>query len=300
MKHALLIAVFALFACATAPTSAHAACPPAGYDRARLDALKANSFTIADDAARNAFARALTACLADPDPHLRDEIAFEGFSSMLRHRQLTNETMLALEADLEARMAAPEGPGFERPFAALVMSEIARADRVQAYMTPEIRNRMLDASLRFFSSVHDYRGFDEHDGWRHGVAHGSDLLMQLALNPAFGKPELTRIRDAVGAQIAPARHFYIYGEGERLANPILYIAGRNVFSAEEWAAWIAPIANPAPLANWNAAYTSQAGLARVNDVKAFLFPLYINARLSQAPGLAALLPSVEAAVKALP
>src|SRR5262249_4854530 len=131
-------------------------------------------------------------------------------------------------------------------------------------------------------------------------AHGADLLMQLALNPAFGKPELTRIRDAVATQIAPVGHFYLYGEGERLANPILYIAGRNVFSADEWGAWIGAIANPAPLASWNDAYTSQAGLARVHDVKAFLFPLFIIARGSENPGLAALTPSAEAAVKALP
>ena len=40
--------------------------------------------------------------------------------------------------------------------------------------------------------------------------------------------------------------------------------------------------------------------ARVNDVKAFLFPLYINARLHPGEGMDKLTPAVEAAVKALP
>lgn len=84
--------------------------------------------------------------------------------------------------------------------------------------------------------MRDYRGFDDRQGWRHGVAHGADLLMQLSLNPAFGKPELTRIRDAVAAQVMPAGHAYVFGEGERMAAPIVYIARRGVFTEAEWTA----------------------------------------------------------------
>ena len=279
-------------------TPAFAACPPAGYDRARLDALKAADFALADDAARNALARAMSACLADPDPHVRDEITFEAYFTWMRHRQLTDATMLALESDLEARLTAPEGQGFERPFAALALAEVARADRVQAYLPAATRARLLIAAISYFTGIHDYRGFDESEGWRHGVAHGSDLLMQLALNPALTRDDLIRIRDAVATQIAPAGVFYQYGEGERLGNPILYIASRNFITEAEWTAWFAAIAarpeNPAQV------YSTQAGLARVHDVKAFLFPLWANVSLSQNAGIQAMKPGLEAALRALP
>ena len=40
------------------------ACPPEGYDRARLEAFKAGGWAIPEEQERNALARALTACLS--------------------------------------------------------------------------------------------------------------------------------------------------------------------------------------------------------------------------------------------
>jgi hypothetical protein len=288
-------AALLLCACAHAPASAQSPCPPAGYDRAALDALKANDWAIADDAARNALARAMTACVADADPTMRDGIAFEGLQHWLRAKQLTPATMLALADDLEARLTAPEGAGFERPFAALILSEVARADRIAPYLSASRRAQLLSAATAYVRGVTDYRGFDATEGWRHGVAHGSDLLLQLALNPALGRDDLIAIRDAVETQIAPDGHFYIYGESERLARPILYAAQRGLMTQEEWSAWFARFAtageNP---------FGSQDGLARRHNVNAFLNVLYVNAGLSQDADIRALLPGVEAALRAQP
>jgi Protein of unknown function (DUF2785) len=295
MKIRYALSMLALTALTVTP--ALGACPPAGYDHARLTALKADEFKVDDDVQRNTLALALTACLADPDPDLRDRIAFGAYHIWLRGKALTTDTMLALAADLEARLVAPEGPGFERPFAALVLSELARADRIEAYLPPARRTQLLEASLEWFTGVRDYRGFDEPEGWRHSVAHGADLLLQLGLNPAFGRDELVRIRDAVVRQIAPPGHFYIYGESERLAAPIIFIARRSVFSAEDWSAWFAQFAEPT---QWENAYWSQTGLAKRHDTMAFLSAVYVNARISEDAADNALLPGVEVALKAMP
>jgi hypothetical protein len=295
MKH-LALAVLFLAACATAPHAAQAQClPAAGFSRSELDALKTAEWQLADDARRDALARALTGCLGDPDPTLRDGIAFEAYAHWLRAQQLSNETMLWLADDLERRLSAPEGAGFERPFAALVLSEVARADRIEAYMTPARRAQLVDAAIAYFSSVRDYRGFDARDGWRHGVAHGSDVLLQLALNPALGRPELTRLRDAIATQLAPEGHAYTYGESERMMRPIIVIAQRGVFTPEEWQEWL--VRETAVSAD---AFTSQAGLSRRHNMMVFLSLLYTQANLSQNEADNALLPGAQAALRALP
>jgi hypothetical protein len=266
-----------------------------------LETLKAADWAVADDVARNRLARAMTACLSSPESAMRDGIAFEALQHWMRtDNALTHETLLAIGDELQARLTAPEGPGFARPFAALVLADFARTDRVHPWLTPERRASLLDASIDYFVHVRDYRGFDDQEGWRHGVAHGSDLLMQLALNPAFGKPELTRIRDAVAAQIAPAGHFYIYGEGARLANPILYLAGRGVFTEAEWTAWLDQVGSPAPLASWNDAYSHNADLARVHDVTQFMQTLYLVASLDSAAQDDVLIPGARAVILTLP
>lgn len=297
MKHlAFAATLLALSACVTPPAQAQSCLPAAGYDRAQLDALKAAQWALADDAARNSLARALTACLGDPDPTLRDGIVFEGLQHWLRAKQLTPQTMRALAADLEAQLTAPDPQGFRQPFAALVLSEVARADRIEAYLDPAARTRLLDTSLAYFTSVRDYRGFDAREGWRHGVAHGADVMLQLSLNPAFGKPELERIMAAIASQVSPHQHFYTYGEPERLARPIIFMAQRGLISEQEWTRWFAQFM---PAQNENL-YAAQAGLARRHNVNAFLYAVWLNAKLSETAADDALLPGAEAAIRAMP
>jgi len=294
MKHIALAAALLFAACGAAQAQTPR-CPPAGYTRAQLDALKAAEWALPDDAARNSLARAMTACVGSPDPTVRDGIAFEGLQHWMRARALSDETMLALADTLEAQLRANDRRGFTQPFAALILSEVARADRVQAFLTPERRTQLLNSSVAYLESVRDYRGFDEREGWRHGVAHGADLMLQLSLNPALGKPELERIAAAIATQVAPDAHFYIYGESERLARPIIFMAARGLISEEEWTRYFAQF----PTAGENM-FASQAGLARRHNVNAFLQTIWLNARISQNAADDVLLPGAEAAIRAMP
>jgi hypothetical protein len=298
MKHVFIAACAALAACAHTPAHAQSASclPVAGYDRAELDALKAAEWALANDAERNALALALTPCLGSPDPTLRDGIAFEALAHWLRAKQLTPETMRVLAADLETQLTAPDPQGFRQPFAALVLSEIARADRIDPYLDPAARSGLLDSALAYFSNIRDYRGFDEREGWRHGAAHGADLMLQLALNPAFGKPELERVMSAIAGQVAPNGHFYVYGEPDRLARPVVFMSQRGLLSEAEWARWFAQLI-PEPGENL---FASQAGLARRHNINAFLYAVWLNARLSESTADDALLPGAEAAIRAMP
>ncbi|HRP10453.1 MAG TPA: DUF2785 domain-containing protein [Terricaulis sp.] len=292
MKQLILAA--AAFVALAAPAYAQT-CPPAGHDRAQLEALKAGEWAMPNARARNRLALALTACVGSSDPALRDGIAFEGLQHWLRARALSNDTMLALADTLEGQLTSADPQGFTQPFAALILSEVARADRVEAFFTPARRAQLLNASIAYLESVRDYRGFDESEGWRHGVAHGADLMLQLSLNPALGKPELERIAAAVAAQVAPDAHFYIYGETERLARPIIFMAARGLISEEEWTRYFAQF----PTAGENM-FASQAGLARRHNVNAFLQTIWLNARLSQNTADDVLLPGAEAAIRAMP
>lgn len=304
MKYASLAAAFlTLSACATAPEPAAAqqasTCRPAGYDRAALDALKASEWAVADDAARNALALALADCLGDPDPAVRDGIAFEAISAWARARALTNETLATLNTTLQAKLTAPDSTGFQRPFAALVLSEVARTDRVQAWMSTEQRAQLVNASVAYLEAIRDYRGYDEREGWRHGVAHAADLMLQLVLNTNVDRTQLERIRAAIASQIAPNGQSYIYGESERLARPILYMAQRNVFTEAEWTAWLTALAGDQ--ASWGDRwYASQTGLSRRHNLTAFVSVIYINARVSGEAAFAPLLPGAEAAIRAIP
>lgn len=300
MKHGLLLSL-AASAVAWPSLASAQTCPPTGWDRPRLEALKSANFEIADAAERERFARALVACVASPDPVLRDGVAFDGLTHMLRGNQLTDPAKIAIAEDLLRRLGSRDPEGFEAPFAALVLSEIVRADRIQRYLPDALRDTIVDRAIDYVVGIRDYRGFDAREGWRHGVAHGADLLMQIAYNPHVADPtRLAHLRDAVGAQVGPTSHAYVYGEPERLLRPIVALAQRNAFTQDEWTQWFATLMSPAPFASWRDAVRSQEGLARRHNLQAFVYAAWLNARLSQSPADDVLLPGAEAAVRALP
>jgi len=271
-------------------------CIPAGWDRTKLDVLKAAEFGIVSDRERQAFAKAITACLASPDPELRDGIAYEALMTMLRAKQLSAETMKALLVDLTAKLEGPERDGFVQPFAALALSEVARADRVEAFLTEGELIALLVDAQRWFINVKDYRGFDEKEGWRHGVAHGADLLMQLALNPRIDAEGLRVIVSAVGVQVAPKGHAYVFGESERLARPVLFAAARGAMDDAKWTEWLKAIATPPE----GVEPYREAWLAWRHNTTALLQALYVNVTLGEDKADDVMLPGLEAALKEMP
>lgn len=256
-----------------------AACPPADYDRDDLLQLRQEGFAIKDDARRNSLARSLLACVADPDPELRDGVAFEGLSTWLRANALDAETYQILYSGLLLQLqAAPDGPAFRQPFAALILSEVARVDRLQASLSVDQRDLLVTAAADYLTKVEDYRGFSASEGWRHGVAHGADLALQLTLNEAVTAEQLKTLLQAVAHQVAPAGEvFYIYGEPGRLSRVVFYAHQRALLGPEFWQEWFAGILLPAPLQDWSQAYSSQQGLAKRHNTLAFLLAMHLNA-----------------------
>jgi len=241
---------------------------------------------------------ALVTCLASPDPGLRDEYAYTHLAELLRDQRPADEQLEFLSARLDQLLQQPDPVGVAHPFAILVFAEIARTDRIEAWMSPAQRQGLVDKAGNYLESVSDYRGFDPQVGWRHEVAHGADLAMQLALNPALSKAQQLQLMRAIARQVAPA-HAYRFGEPARLARPVLLIASGEEFEQEDWRAWFEELTNPAPLSGWEAAWQDTEGLARRHNLRAFALEIYLNASLSEQPGIQALQPHALGVLQAL-
>jgi hypothetical protein len=265
-----LVAALSFAACA-----AHAACPAA---------------------ARPELALQLLDCLALPDPHLRDEVGFGGLQKLMRGKQLDAATVQLIRVRLLAMLRTPDPAGFAPPFAALTLAEVARVDRIQPFLAPEERAGLVDAAVAYLAGVDDYRGFDEREGWRHGVAHGADLMLQLALNPQLQPAQADAMLAAIARQAVPAgEHFYRYGEGDRLSAPVYFLARRGFLSPAAWEQWLEGIVARLPREP-----RTQAALAARHNAAGFLGSLYVSTREGGDPGAEqALLPGLRKALREL-
>lgn len=290
----------AVLAALLVASSARAACPPAGETLASLQALKAARWQLAPDDAsrREALALGLVDCLASPDPALRDGLAFEGLSAWMRGKQLPPPALQAIRTRLLAMLAEPaDAEGFRQPFAALALAEVARVDRLQPFLSDAQRAELVDQGTRYLAGVRDYRGYDAREGWRHGVAHGADLMLQLSLHPQLQRAQGEAMLAAIAAQVLPAgEHAWRYGEPERLMAPVFYLARRGWWTAAEWEAWFDALA----ARRQKGPPFTQTTLAQRHDLGAFLQAFYVAVQESpDAEQKARLLPGLRKAIKAL-
>ncbi len=294
-----VIPVLVLMAAGAMPAFAQQACAPAGMDELALQEFRTRGFQVAEGEVRASLATALLPCLGSPDPVLRDETAFSAYSTWMRGKLLPVVTLRTLRDALYRMLDGADAQGFARPFAALVLAEIARTDRIEPWMTAAERAAMVARANAYLAAVRDYRGFDQRAGWRHAIAHGSDWLMQLTLNPALTRVQLDAVLAAIALQVVPeSGHAYVFGEPERLARPVLYVAQRGMLKEEEWNAWFTGLASR--LGNAAQAYQDSAWLARRHDLHAFLGELYLNTDLAEDASLRALQPPVLKALQQLP
>lgn len=281
-------------------SSAAAQCLDANDQLQALRASAAIEWRVDDSARRQTLALALVDCLADPDPGVRDGFAIDALTRWARGGWLETATLLQLSDRLQAQLQAPaDAAGFRQPFAALALAEVARVDRITPYLSPAQRQMLLVVAVAYMTDIRDRRGYDEGEGWRHGVAHGADLLMQLSLNPALTAPQLEQLLQAVAAQAVPdTAHFYIYGEGERLARPVLFAARRGLLPPAYWSAWFSALTNRAAPP---AGPPTQLSLSRLHNLKALLWPLQATVATSSDAALnESLAPGLKAAIQQLP
>lgn len=272
------------------------------WHKSQLLALKTSDFKIEHSQERAKLALQMLNCLAHPDPELRDGVAFESLSKWLRGDLLNTEIVIQMFNTLEPVLNAQidDANGVYQSFVALVLAEIARVDRKSPYLSDQQRSRLVKEATTYLINQNDYRGFDEKLGWRHGIAHGADLLLQLSLNPKVNKTQLDSILNALSTQIkAHNAHFYIYGEPKRLAMPLVYAFLSKKYSAKDWQVWIESVTDPAPLSSWSQAYKSQNSLAKLHNVQSFLNSLYAMIKNSKNEMLVSMIPELENAIKAV-
>jgi hypothetical protein len=158
---------------------------------------------------------------------------------------------------------------------------------------------------RYLTDIEDYRAFEDGVGFRHGVAHGADLVLQLALNPAIAPESLVPLVDAIAAQIAPPDGVaYVTGEPDRLARALFYLMQRAEDSdalRQRILDAITALSDPAPYEAWSSVFRSEKALIFRHNRRSFINALYLRAHPHATHELVApFMEPLEAAMSAVP
>ncbi|WP_414830602.1 DUF2785 domain-containing protein [Alteromonas sp. H39] len=268
--------VFLLTSFSVSAVPDHKYCVSQDFDEQRWQQYISTAFA-ESEAETTELVNRLYACLASPDPTLRDDIGYQGFSVLLRQATPSQPILLALFERLSTDIATHVNDPHKvfLPFALLVYSEVIRTDRIFPVFTNAHRQQAIDTVSSYLDKQTDYRGFSEQVGWRHGLAHAADVILQLALNPALTHSQIKQSASVLLQHISPQNAPALTdGEPYRMARAIAYLMLREEVNVNDWKDIMREHGNSAPrYPNWTDTYQSRAGLNYLHNKRAFFTSL---------------------------
>ena len=189
----------------------------------------------------------LTRMLGDPDPDVRDGIAFPTMATWI-DEGVYDDLLIGLGDGMCHGLdiglgLAEDDTVFRRSFSALILTECIDRSTAAGLVGPDSVMRWGDRLMSWLSRERDLRGFVPGKGWAHAIAHGADALGALARSPYLGRLELTVILDVIADRLlAPTEAFLVCGEDDRLAFATMHLLRRNILELDVLEPWVARLA----------------------------------------------------------
>ena len=247
------------------------------------DDVRATGLAVPSDRPLGDLTAELTTMLGDPDPDVRDGIAYPMLATWIE-RGVYDDLLPGLGDGMAGGLTVGLGSSgddtvFRRSFSVLVLAECVGRDTQRALVT---REQVLDWGDRIATWLlreRDLRGYVPGQGWAHAVAHGADALGRLAASPHFGKPELTVVLDVIADRLlARTDALFTAREPDRLALATMTVLRRGIVPlsiVEPWVNRIAAAAASRPR-------SGDPYLASGN-AEAFLRALHLQLQLAAEP-----------------
>lgn len=240
------------------------------------------------------------ACLASPDPEVRDGIGYEVFVRWLvAGRALDDAEVRRLRGRLLAQLT-PGGipPGesdavLARSFAALVLSLVAARELAAPTWSDAELEEQVAAAARYAGAELDLRGYLPGRGWAHAAAHTADWIKMLGRHQRLSAGQAERLAAAL-ADLIVRRHGYSlhHGEEDRVVAALRSLIDRGALPAPALDRFLARLAEPIR-AGWPSPFDPVLFAAQRN-AHAVLAALFTSLSLARAAPAAAALARVRA------
>jgi hypothetical protein len=225
----------------------------------------------------------LTQMLGDPDPYVRDDIAYPTLCAWIKRGEY-DDLLPGLGDGMAAGLRTGLGQSgtdsvFRRSFSALILAECIARDTDRPLVPGGKVLEWGDRIATWILEEQDLRGFVPGKGWAHAVAHGADALATLGRSPHVGKAELNVLLDVIAERLAlPVTQLFVHGEPDRLASATMALLRRDRMPVETLESWVSRLGQIARRRSSNGDPYLVSG-----NTEAFLRALYLQLALGPNP-----------------
>ncbi len=190
----------------------------------------------------------LVAMLGDPDPHVRDEIAFSTLARWIADG-VYDELLVGLGDGLAVGLRTCLGDAagltvLRRSNSARALAAVVARDNAVRALHPQQFFSWADRAFAWYLEERDLRAWLPAAGWADAVGNGADLLAHLAASRHLGSAEeLSVLLDVVaGRLLCRTAYRFTDGEDDRLASAVMSALHRDLVGIDVLESWLERLA----------------------------------------------------------
>jgi hypothetical protein len=244
----------------------------------------ANEFKVPRDRPLADLTSELTGMLGDPDPKVRDGLAYPTLAAWISegvYDDLLHGLGDGMTAGLDVGLGSDGSDTvFRRSASARILCQCIARDNAKQLLGPDALMTWGDRAASWWVRERDLRGFVPGRGWAHAIANGADVIGALALSSSMGRLELTVLLDVVADRVLkPSGYLWCHGEDDRVAAATMNALRRDILGLDVLEPWLARVASKAmPTGPTNSDVFLVSG-----NVQAYLRALYLQLALAPQP-----------------
>lgn len=216
---------------------------PVGVGAGYWEQVRASGYALPGDRSLDDLTAELVTMIGDPDPEVRDALAYPVLSTWLTSGVYDDLLTGFGDGVSEGLFIGLGEQGTDtvlrRAFSALLLAETVTRDETARMVHSDTIFRWGDRAASWFVRERDLRSRVAERGWAHAIAYGADLLAAFARSRHFGKLELTVLLDVIADRLLiPTGERFCHGEEDRLAYAVMTILHRNEIGLSILEPWV--------------------------------------------------------------
>jgi hypothetical protein len=207
----------------------------------------ADGYRVPHGAALDDLTTDLVTMLGDPDPRVRDDIAYSVLSTWIADG-VYDELLAGLGDGLVLGLRFGLGDDADdtvlrRSFSAVCLAAVVARDNTMHVLHPTTVLTWADRSVAWFLAERDLRGWIPDRGLANAVGHGADLLATLTASRHLGPEELRVLLDVIAERLLIGTdHRFDSGEDDRLAFAAMSLLHRDLIPVDALERWLERLA----------------------------------------------------------
>ncbi|MFR4162136.1 MAG: DUF2785 domain-containing protein [Paraclostridium sordellii] len=201
----------------------------------KLTQVKKDNYYINCEKLYYSYALDMLKHIGTTDPTLRDDLIYDIFSKWINQKRFSNQqlkTFLEICIDNQHLMKCVgtenDDTVFTRTFSALIIALILYSHNQKNFLPYNLIVKTKNIIIDYYTKEIDLRGYIDNKGWAHSVAHGADVIDELAKCSVLCKEDLNNLLMTLKLKICQGKYVYIDGEPDRIS-----IAVRSIFMRYE-------------------------------------------------------------------